>query len=121
MDVEEIYALLGMLRDAAEDLAVVGVELGASSVADGLAVGAHAVQDAVADLVAQWTARADDVAEAAEVMRALVGAAAEEYTFCETRVDYLARQPLLELTNPFDLDGSHDVPMQTGVDMAVIG
>lgn len=123
VDVDEIYALLGVLRDAAEDFVAVRAELDSSGAADGLAVGAYAVQDAVADLVAQWAARADDVAAAADAMRATVGAAAEEYTFCETRVDHLVRTvPLLDLTSlPFGLGPADDAPMATGVDMAVLG
>jgi hypothetical protein len=121
VDVEEIYVLMGVLRDAAEDVVAVRAELDGSTVADGLAVGAFAVQDAVADLVAQWVARTDDVADAADALRAIVAAAAEEYTFCETRVDHLARRPLLDLTVlPFGTGPDDEGPMETGVDLTVL-
>lgn len=118
VDVEEILALTGLLRDAAEDSGQVGVALGASSAASssGLAVGARAVQDAVDDLVRQWVERADDVAGTAGTLRALVAEAAEEYARCETQVDRTVQGiRLVDLSEWGVFEGPVDVPMETGL------
>lgn len=116
VDVEEILALTGLLRDAAEDSGQVGVALGASSAASGLAVGARAVQDAVDDLVRQWVERAGDVAGTAGTLRALVAEAAEEYARCETQVDRTVQGiRLVDLGEWGVFEGPVDVPVETGL------
>lgn len=90
VDTDELDALIDRLRRAEVELATAGDGVADLGGVSGLAVGAQAVFDALADLSRQWLPRVDAVVAEAEAMRATVTAARERYVSTEQDVLLLA-------------------------------
>lgn len=91
VDLDGLAELAVRLRTAAGVLEEVCTALGSVS---GLAVGAHAVHDALQDLSTTWDRAVGGVASGARSLDAGVVRAQQAYGACEVRVGGLVRAPL---------------------------